>query len=222
MQVFSVYNGFAESLGTVAVENDPNGVAVRPGGDEVWVTNNQSDSVSIIETETYTVTHTIASVGNAPRRVIFGTVPAGQGSALRAYTVNAHGDSFSVIDAEDDPPTIIDEVFVDDDEEDQTSLPRGIALHPDQGDRPELYVTEFESMQVTIFESNDNYDELDEIDVSTFGSPHRIAITADGAKGYIANPDDDQVCILNVVTGEMIQNPVTVQNGPGGIAILEQ
>jgi YVTN family beta-propeller protein len=44
---------------------DPIGVAVSSDGSEVYVTNHQDDNLIVIETENYTITHTIY-VGDEP------------------------------------------------------------------------------------------------------------------------------------------------------------
>jgi len=50
---------------TVTVGSAPYGVAVNPAGTRVYVTNNNSDNVSVIDTATNTVAATVA-VGFSP------------------------------------------------------------------------------------------------------------------------------------------------------------
>jgi YVTN family beta-propeller protein len=53
-------------VATIPVGDNPTGVAVRPDGSRVYVTNNQSDGVSIIDTSTNQVVASIPPIGNGP------------------------------------------------------------------------------------------------------------------------------------------------------------
>jgi len=84
-----VQQGFSARL--IAVERNPQWAAMTPNGREVYVTNLDSNSVSVIDTTTNTVTHTL-QVGTNPWVVVMG--PDGR----HAYVANNNGGSISVID----------------------------------------------------------------------------------------------------------------------------
>jgi DNA-binding beta-propeller fold protein YncE len=163
------------------------------------------------------VDHTL-SLGNdaeAPRRIVIGNIPFGGGSELRGYTVNADTDNVSVIDVSGDPIVLEgDPIALDSDDIDKTAQPRGLALLPDN---TALYVTEYQSAELTKVDTVDNHvnDPL-----ALDYTPHRIAIEPEGEKAYIANPEDAKVSI--VILDNSNVSTVTVQNTPGSVAILVQ
>jgi YVTN family beta-propeller protein len=71
--------------------DDPHGVAVSPNGALVYVTNADSNTVSVVEATTNTVTGTIA-VGSLPWQVLF--APGGG----TAYVADSDSNQVSVID----------------------------------------------------------------------------------------------------------------------------
>jgi YVTN family beta-propeller protein len=87
-------------IDTVTVGREPNGVAVRPDGAEVYVVNsdNEENTVSIIETSTNTVAQTLTrevdegNIGLQPQKVAFS--PDGE----RAYITNSLDFTVTIID----------------------------------------------------------------------------------------------------------------------------
>ena len=78
---------------TVAVGDNPVGVAVHPDGSRVYVANEYSHTVSVIDTATNTVVKTVAvGVGSFP----FGVTVHPDGS--RVYVANEGSGGVSVID----------------------------------------------------------------------------------------------------------------------------
>ncbi len=53
-------------IATVPVENNPHGISVTPDGAKVYVVNQDSNNVSVLDTTSNTVTATV-NVGNAPQ-----------------------------------------------------------------------------------------------------------------------------------------------------------
>ncbi|MCH9802114.1 MAG: YncE family protein, partial [Actinomycetia bacterium] len=76
---------------TIAVGNNPAGVAITPDGSTAYVTNFENSNVSVIDTATNTVTTTIA-VGDEPAGVAI--TPDGS----TAYVPNFENNNVSVID----------------------------------------------------------------------------------------------------------------------------
>ena len=74
----------------IPVGQGPEGIAVRPGGREVWVVNRYADTLSVIDTETLGVTATVPT-GPFPIRLAF--TPDGRHAlvtCLRANEVWVH------------------------------------------------------------------------------------------------------------------------------------
>jgi len=78
-------------IATIPVESLPHGVAIDPAGARVYVTNSESDSVSVIDTATNTVVARVP-VGNYPAGILVNP------SGTRVYVANTYGNSVSVID----------------------------------------------------------------------------------------------------------------------------
>ena len=83
LEIFSVTAGGLAHVGSVPVGLEPVAVAARTNG-EVWVVNQLSDSVSIVDVATRRVTRTLL-VGDEPRDIVF----AGTGRN-RAFITAAH------------------------------------------------------------------------------------------------------------------------------------
>ena len=105
---------------TVAVGIGPNGVAVSPDGKRVYVANQSSDTVSVIDTTTTppSVAATVAFETNTfPFQLVFS--PDG----TRVYVANAGGGVW-VVDAAANPPSRLTFITVG-------AGPSGIAITPD-------------------------------------------------------------------------------------------
>ena len=166
------------------------------GGPFAYVTNLNSDSVSVIDTTTNTVVETI-SVGIGPERVAI----APDGS--RAYVTNRNSDSVSVIDTSTN--TVIDSVTVGD-------LPIGVAVTPD-GTR--VYVVNFFANSVSVIDATANT----VVDTVAVGSvPRQVAITPDGSRAYVTNDFGDSVSVIDTATNTVVDT-VPVEDGPFGVAI---
>lgn len=55
--------------------------------------------------------------------------------------------------------------------------------------------------------------------VGVGAAPWGVAITADGARAYVANRTDNTVSVIDTTTNTVIGNPITVGTEPNGIAI---
>ncbi|MEM1186677.1 MAG: YncE family protein [Planctomycetota bacterium] len=68
VSVLNIASGELEAI--ISTGNGAEGIAVRPGGGEVWVANNQANNVSVIDGTTLSVTRYVACP-NVPIRVVF-------------------------------------------------------------------------------------------------------------------------------------------------------
>lgn len=125
----SIINTADNSVGSppVPVGDGPEGIAVRPGGEEVWVTNQRSGTVSVIDAlaavrAPLTAVRTTIEVGPTPWGVAF--TPDGA-FAYVPYADSGPVDYVAVIDTR--TRQVVDRIPVGD-------TPRGIAIVGDRGD----------------------------------------------------------------------------------------
>jgi YVTN family beta-propeller protein len=78
-------------IATIAVGNHPEGVAISPEGSKAYVTNNYSNTVSVIATATDTVIGVPIAVGSAP--IGLALTPTG----TKLYVANQGSNNVSVI-----------------------------------------------------------------------------------------------------------------------------
>ncbi len=167
-----------------------------------YITNDNSDNVSVIDTASNTVTATVG-VGDGP----FGVAVTPDGT--RVYVANYGGGTVSVIRTSDN--TVTATVGVG-------SGPVGVAVTPD-GAR--VYVANFGGNTVSVIDTSDNT-------VTTVGvgaQPHGVAVTPDGARVYVANYGGNTVSVIrtsdNTVTtvGAVGANPWGVAVTPDGARV---
>jgi YVTN family beta-propeller protein len=178
------------------------GLSVGVGGasaaisTRAYVTNTNSDSVSVIDTATNTVIATIA-VGDSPIGVAVN--PTG----TRAYVTNYLSDSVSVIDTATN--TVIATIAVGD-------FPIGVAVNP-AGTR--AYVTNEGSDSVSVIDTATNT----VIATIAVGSvPIGVAVNPTGTRIYVTNFGSDSVSVIDTATNTVIVT-IAVGSVPFGVAV---
>ncbi len=78
-------------IARIWLKGNPHGVAVAPGGREVYVTISNGGRVLVIDAATFLITHTLR-VGQGPANLVLNR------AATRAYVTNEEGGTISVID----------------------------------------------------------------------------------------------------------------------------
>ncbi|MCH7527053.1 MAG: hypothetical protein IID39_06430, partial [Planctomycetes bacterium] len=127
LEVFDITGGTAVLIGAIPVGLDPVSVRARTNG-EAWVVNHISDSVSIVDLDTFNVVATLTTL-DEPTDVIFAGAPQ------RAFVSCSQANTVLVFDPND---LSIEPIEVPIDAED----PRGMAV---SFDGAEVYVAIFES-----------------------------------------------------------------------------
>ncbi len=145
LEVFDVSTGIPTRLGSVSVGLDPVSVRARTNG-EVWVVNQVSDSVSIVDLGSLRVRRTIL-VGDEPADVAFA------GSPQRAFVSLSIPERVAAMDAAN--PGAITSIAI------AGSQPRAMCASPD-GSR----------VYLAIFESGNRSTTLPHATVSNAGSPY--------------------------------------------------
>lgn len=179
--------------GTIPVGGFPVALAVSPAGSDVYVVNSADASVSMLDTETGTVTATIA-VGREP----FGIALTPDGRL--AYVANAGDDSVSVIDVNRwvVPATV-----------GVGKTPHGVAVGADE----RVYVTNQSGGSLSVMERG-----TVTARIALGGAPTGVAVSPDGRRAYVADNDEDKLIVVDTGTLQVIST-IGVGKHPAQIAI---
>ena len=236
--------GSSDSDSGIDVNTFPIGVAVNPSTKKVYVVNEFSNTVSVIDTNTDTVKSTI-NLGNFPYGIDINPLNN------RIYITNRGSNTVSVLDGSVD--TKLDDITVG-------KSPVGIAVNPSAnwiyvtnlddgtvsvidgitndviktlsvGKTPygiavnplsnQIYVTDIITNMVTVIDGETN-------EISTkipVGKrPTGLAIDIPDKKGennrlYVANYDSDSVSVIDLATNEITNNITSVGDSPVGMAV---
>ncbi|MEE1808227.1 IPT/TIG domain-containing protein [Streptomyces sp. BE133] len=185
---------------TIPVGSSPLGMALTPDGGRGYVANQVSNTLSVIDTATNTVTATIAAAGGP----IF---PAVSPDGTRVYVTLADAGTVGVIDTATNTLTATIAVGAG---------PALAALSPD-GTR--AYVTIQSTNTLSVIGTATN---TVTATVNTGPFPVGVAISPDGTRAYVCNVGDSTVSVIdtatNTVTGSFTAGdvPVIVAFSPDG------
>ncbi|MFA5247573.1 MAG: YncE family protein, partial [Candidatus Micrarchaeia archaeon] len=182
-------------IATISVGTRPYAIAVMPNGKYVYVTNSNSNTVSVIDPITNAVVKSI-SVGVSPYGV------AVSPSGAYAYVSNLQSKSVSVID------TSSNEVVSTINTVDQ---PYGIAFSPSGA---LVYVANNAGKVVTVIDTSSN---AVASTIPLGNNVHDIAVMPNGKFAYVTNAAST-VYVIDTSTKTVVKN-ITVDSGPTGIAI---
>ncbi len=185
------------------VGTDPWGITVSPDGSKVYVTSNDSNTVSVIDTAAKKVTATI-NVGNKPSGIA--VTPDG----TKVYVANSLDNTTSVIDTATN--TVTTTVPVD-------SFPTGVAVTPDG---TKVYVTSATYTENSTYNSTvsviDTITNTVAASVPVGTASKGVAITPDGKKAYVANSFDNTISVIDTGSNTVIAT-VSVGTEPWGITV---
>jgi len=161
-----------------------------------YITNGESNNISVIDTTTNKVTATISAGSNPVGAAI-------NPSGTKVYVANAKSNDVSVIDTATN--AVIATVPVE-------RSPKGIAVSPDG---KKVYVTNLASNTVSIIDTTSN---TVVSTVKTGKSPAGVAVSPDGKKIYVTNNGDKTVSIINTTTKAAVTT-VSIGKSPKEIAV---
>jgi YVTN family beta-propeller protein len=169
----------------------PYGASVSPDGSKVYVSNEYSGTISVINTVNNMVTATVA-VGSKPE----GIAVSPDGS--RVYITNNGANTVSVINCAVD--TILNTIAVG-------SGPRGITVSPDGN---KVYVTNYNASIVSVINTTTNTVTAT-ITVGDYAAG--ISFCHDGSKVYVAVGGNATVSVINSTTNTVMAT-IPVGNDP--------
>lgn len=181
---------------TIAVDGNPEGIAITPDGAFAYVVSESLGRVYVINTTTNTVTATVNLGGFSA--IWIAITPDG----AFAY-VTSNFNNVTVIDTASN--TVAATVNIGD-------RSRGIAITPDGAF---AYVTRPESDDVSVIDVTTN---TVATTVPVGNRPFRIEITPDGAFAYVTNADSDDVSVIDTVTNTVVATVAVAGAFPRGIA----
>lgn len=190
-----IYSSMAPQ-NTVIVGTDPYSVAINPSGTLAYVSNNQSNSVSVINLATNTVINTIA-VGSNPVSLILNP----SGSLL--YVANYGSNTIDVINTATN--TVSSTINTG-------QGPDYIAFNPSN---TFAYVSNSKSNNISVISLSSNTVSLG-IAVGT--TPQSIAFSPSGTFAYVANDGSGTISVINTATNS-VASSITVGTNPTSVAI---
>jgi YVTN family beta-propeller protein len=237
-------NGGSDTESGIDVNTFPIGIAVNPSTNKVYVVNEYSNTVSVIDTNTDTIKSTI-NLGNFPYgidinplnnriyitnrgsntvSVLDGSVDTKLhditvGKSPVGIAVNPSANWIYVTNLDDGTMSVIDGItneVIDIISVGKT--PYGVAVNPLSN---KIYVSDIISNTVTVIDGETN-----EISakIPVGKEPTGLAIDIPDKKGennrlYVANYDSDSVSVIDTVTNEVTNNITSVGDSPVGMAV---
>lgn len=180
------------TINTIQVGRDPRAIAISPDGRYLYISNQSSSAMSVVDTDTDTVTATIP-VGATP----FGVAVSPDGR--RVYVANDGQGNVAVID------TATNTVIATSESGDNRAI--AVAVNPN-GRR--VYVTTYSGNVVSVIDTARNT-VIASIPVV---GPSRLAVTPDGRHLYVSSTDDSgrgSTAVVDITT-----NRVTTTIPAGG------
>lgn len=192
----AVYDTAADSLRDITVGNSPTGVATHPNLPVAYVTNQLSNTVSVVDTSTETVVGTISGFSQ-PFAV------AVNATGTRLYVSNLGDNTVREIDTQ-----TLQTLWS------YTVLPRpfGVAVRP-QGDR--VYVSNIDSGRISVLDTASR--SVSTIQVGR--SPWGVAVDPSGSRVFVANFEDNTVSIVDANANAVVQT-VAVQQAPVAFGVF--
>jgi YVTN family beta-propeller protein len=189
-------NGGSDRDSGIDVNTFPIGIAVNPSTNKVYVVNEYSNTVSVIDTNTDTVKSTI-SLGNFPYGIDINPLNN------RIYITNRGSNTVSVLDGSVD--TKLHDITVG-------KSPVGIAVNPSAN---WIYVTNLDDGTMSVIDGITN----EVIDIISVGkTPYGIAVNPLSNKIYVTDIITNTVTVIDGETNE-ISAKIPVGKKPTGLAI---
>jgi YVTN family beta-propeller protein len=172
------------------------GVAIHPGGDEIWITARTDDRITVLDGSTFALRATI-DAGDLPLGIVFD--PTG----TRAYVASFGTDRVLVLDAA--TRQVLSQIPVG-------NGPSGLALDP-TGTR--LYVSNYGGATISVI---DIASERVVATVKTKKRPLELALDAPRGRLYVTNFGANQVSVIGTISNSVLTS-IRVGKRPFGVAV---
>ena len=187
----------------VPVGADPAGVAFGPNGPLAYVANTGSDTVSVIDTATRTVTGTIeVGVGSNPIGVVVGDASYWSSPAL--FVANSGSNTVSVIDTATQKVTKTVQVG---------ERPAGIAIS-ERGGTPVVYVANEGSNSVTRYDTLSGATKT----IAVGENPTAVTVAPNGETAYVTNLGSASLSVIDLLSDTVTSTIENVGPAPLGVA----
>jgi YVTN family beta-propeller protein len=183
---------------TVPVGNLPHGVGVNPTTGRVYVANNNSNTVSVIDGATNAVVATVP-VGNGPELV--GVNP----TTGRVYVTNRDSNSVSVIDGVTNAVVATIPLPI-------ATNPNGLAVNPTTG---RVYTANYGKDTVSVIDGATN---AVVATVPVGNAPVRVAVNPTTSRVYVTNINGNSVSVIDGTTNAVVATIASVQL-PYGVGV---
>jgi YVTN family beta-propeller protein len=172
------------------------GVAIHPGGDEIWVTARADNRITVLDAADWSVRATI-DAGNLPLGIVFDPTGA------RAYVASFGNDRVLVMDAA--THQVLSQIAVG-------NGPSGLALDP-TGTR--LYVSNYGGASISVI---DIAAERVVATVKTKKRPLELALDAPRGRLYVTNFGANRVSVIGTISNSVLTS-IRVGKKPFGVAV---
>lgn len=186
----------APPVGPIPVGNGPWGIGLDATANRIYVANQESDTVSVIDGATHGVISTIG-VGNGPAGVGVNSV------TQRIYVANYLSNNVSIIDGATN--TVVATVPVGSD-------PNGVAVNPNTN---RIYVANYLSNNVSVINGATN---TVVTTVAVGSRPYFVGVNAATNRIYVGNSNGNTVSVIDGATHNVIAT-IAVGSGPYGIGV---
>lgn len=212
---------------TITVGKRPEGLALTPDGAQLWVTNRNGDSISIIDRATEVVMATVPlkkkilskGKGKGETESTIGRKPAAVGfspDGLYAYVAGRNSNNLIVLDTAkaitDSANAIVGYVDVG-------NKPVALAVSATSG---LVYVSNRSGNNVAVVDASNPSAPLLKAQIAVGEEPEGVALLHDGSKLYVTNSESNSVSVFQVESGSPYLTPITnipVGKEPSGLAL---
>lgn len=186
---------------TIRVGNSPSFVAVSPNGQYAYITNGNSQVITVVDTAFNQVTATIPVAAGPPQFLTF----APDGRTLYVTVSNDQGTIHAIDVLDTGSNTVIATIP-------QPGMPLRVAVAPD-GKR--IFVANHELPFVSVINTATNT-VIGQVHVAP--NPHWVTFSPDGSRAYTANHESNLISVIDTATLDVLAT-IPVGKSPHSIAV---
>ncbi len=190
----------APLVATVAAGTHPWGVAVNPSTNRIYVVNEYSNNISVIDGAGNTVVGTPVPVGSYPLGVTVNP------TTNRIYVANSGSNNVTVINGATN--TVVGTPVP------VGSHPVGVAVNPSTN---RIYVANSHDNNVSVIDGGSNSVVGTPVPVGSW--PEGVAVNPSTNRIYVSNDNSNNLTVIDGATNTVVGTPVPVGSWPEGVAV---